>query len=209
MTNLSLRTIYVFSNCFLEKVCCGGLIFAARRPWNWTVGPKVILNLGKYIPIFRDGGIFGTMLCIKGGSPPPGLQPQTPFLWHSAILRRLCGGVWCGVAYLEYLLICSGVAKPPQATPTIVISEGNKSGTFKKSFKWKAFKCLWPSYTIPTLQAIQTWFPHGPWKTLLIKGQTWDKALQIEICREEAPHISSVCLELLKLINSPGEEIVG
>ena len=127
MTNLSLRTIYVFSNCFLEKVCCGGLIFAARRPWNWTVGPKVILNLGKYIPIFRDGGIFGTMLCIKGGSPPPGLQPQTPFLWHSAILRRLCGGVWCGVAYLEYLLICSGVAKPPQATPTIVISKGNKS----------------------------------------------------------------------------------
>ena len=147
MTHLSLRTIYVFSNCFLEKVCCGGLIFAARRPWNWTVGPKVILNLGKYIPIFRDGGIFGTMLCIKGGSPPPGLQPQTPFLWHSAILRRLCGGVWCGVAYLEYLLICSGVAKPPQATPTIVISEGNKSRTFKKSLKWKACKYLWPSHT--------------------------------------------------------------
>ena len=145
MTHLSLRTIYVFSNCFLEKVCCGGLIFAARRPWNWTVGPKVILNLGKYIPIFRDGGIFGTMLCIKGGSPPPGLQPQTPFLWHSAILRRLCGGVWCGVAYLEYLLICSGVAKPPQATPTIVISEGNKSRTFKKSLKWKACKYLCPA----------------------------------------------------------------
>ena len=88
--HIYLWTIYAFSNCLLGKVCCGALIFAARRPWNWTVGPKVILNLGKYIPIFRDGGIFGTMLCIKGG-PPPLRPPSSDTFFVGGGYSDVCG----------------------------------------------------------------------------------------------------------------------
>ena len=93
--------IYVFSNCLLEKVCCGALIFAARRPWNWTVGPKVILNLRRniFLPFSVMGGIFGTMerCCVLREVPLPlGLRPQTPFLWRA-------GAAQTSVAYLCYV----------------------------------------------------------------------------------------------------------
>ena len=95
MTHISL-IYFVFSNCLVEKVCCGSLIFAARRRWNWTVGPKVILNLGKYIPIFRDGGIFGTMamLCIKGGPPPP-RPPSSDTFFVCGQSSDVCGLLMC------------------------------------------------------------------------------------------------------------------
>ena len=100
MTHITL-IYFVFSNCLVEKVCCGSLIFGIRHDGIEQLGPRLFSIWGNIFPFSVMGGSLERWQCcvLREVPLPHGLRPQTPFL--------CVGKAQTSVAYL-----CAAPAPP-------------------------------------------------------------------------------------------------